>query len=201
LTSERTFAPASAILQGLRDQAPTGPVTLQWLMENLHQQSFGMIMLILGIAAAAPGISILAGILLLVAAFQMMLGHSRLKFPKWMATRELPRRPVDAVVRRAIPILASIESAIYPRLATPPEATKRLVGSVIFILTLRLLLTPFPLSNILPAVLIALISLAYLEQDGLLLIAVLVAGCLLLILEWGLIWQLAQDAKWITGLV
>ena len=158
-------------------------------------------MLILGIAAAAPGISILAGILLLVAAFQMMIGLSWLTFPKWMATRELPRRPVDAIVRRAIPILACVESTIYPRLATPPEATKRIVGSAIFILTARLLLIPFPLSNILPAVLIAFISLAYLEQDGLLLIVGLVAGCLLLILEWGLIWQIAQDAKWMTGLV
>ncbi len=201
MTSERTFVPASAILQGLRDQAPTSPVTLQWLMENLHQQSFGMIMLILGIAAAAPGISILAGMLLLVAAFQMMLGHSKLTFPNWMATRELPRRPVDAVVRRVIPILAFIESAIYPRLATPPEATKRLVGLAIFILTVRLLLTPFPLSNILPAVLIAFISLTYLEQDGLLLIVGLLAGCLLLILEWDLLWQLAHDAKWMTGLI
>ena len=201
MTSKRTFVPASAMLRDLRDQAPTSPVTLQWLMENLHQQSFGMIMLILGIAAAAPGISLLAGILLLVAAFQMMLGHSRLRFPNWMATRELPRRPVDAVVRRAIPILACVESAIYPRLATPPEATKRLVGSAIFILTVRLLLTPFPLSNILPAVLIAFISLAYLEQDGLLLIVGLAAGCLLLILDFGVIWHLIQGAKWITGLV
>ena len=158
-------------------------------------------MLILGIVAAAPGISLLAGILLLVTAFQMMLGHSRLRFPNWMATRELPRRPIDAVVRRAIPILACVESAIYPRLRTPPETTKRLVGAVAFLLTARLLLMPFPLSNILPAVLIAFISLAYLEQDGLLLIVGLLAGCLLLILDLNMIWQLTHDAKWIKGLV
>jgi hypothetical protein len=170
-------------------------------MENLHQQSFGMIMLILGIAAAAPGISLLAGILLLVAAFQMMLGHSRLTFPNWLATRELPRRPVDAVVRRAISILARVESAIHPRLATPPEATKRLVGAAIFILTVRLLVTPFPLSNILPAIIIAFISLAYLEQDGLLLIVGLLAGSLLLILDLGALWQLTHDAQWIRDLV
>jgi hypothetical protein len=128
----------------------------------------------------------------------MMRGHSKLSFPNWIATRELPRRPVDAVVRRAIPILACLESAIYPRLATPPEATKRFVGSAIFILTMRLLLTPFPLSNILPAVLIAFISLAYLEQDGLLLLIGLLGGCLLLLLDLGMIGQLAH---WIRGFV
>ena len=157
-------------------------------------------MLILGIVAAAPGISLLAGILLLLASFQMMRGQSKLTFPNRLATRELPKRPVDAVVRRAIPILACIESAIYPRLPTPPQATKRFVGAAIFILSARLLLTPFPLSNLLPAVLIAFISLAYLEQDGLLLIVALVAGSLLLIIDLGLSWQLIQDAKWITGL-
>jgi len=158
-------------------------------------------MLILGIAAAAPGISLLAGILLLIAAFQMMLGHSRLTFPSRLATRELPRRPVDAVVRRTIPILARIESAIYPRLATPPQTTKRFVGFVIFVLAVRLLVTPFPLSNILPAVLIAFISLAYLEQDGLLLIVGLLAGCLLLVLDLGVLWQLTHDAQWMRDIV
>jgi hypothetical protein len=201
LTSKPAFVPASTILLALRDQAPAGPVTLRWLMDNLHQQSFGMIMLILGIAAAAPGISLLAGALLLIAAFQMMCGRSELRFPHWMATRELPSRPVDAVVRRAIPILACVETAIYPRFATPPEATKRLVGSAIFVLTVRLLLTPFPLSNILPAILIAFISLAYLEQDGLLLVVGLVGGCVLLILELGVIWQVTHDAKWLTGMI
>ncbi len=199
MTSKRTIILASAILRDLRDQAPNSPVTMQWLMDKLHQQSFGMIMLILGIAALAPGISLLAGLLLLLAAFQMMLGHPRLTFPNWMAMRELPQRPVDAVVRRAIPILSRVERVIYPRLATPPEVTKRVVGAAIFILTVRLLVTPFPLSNIPPAVLIAFISLAYLEQDGLLLIVGLAVGCLFLILDFGVTWHLIQDAKWLVS--
>jgi len=61
MTQEGEFIPASLILQELHDQAPAGPVTLQWLMGRLGQQSFGMIMLILAIAAAAPGVSVLAG--------------------------------------------------------------------------------------------------------------------------------------------
>jgi hypothetical protein len=39
----------------------------------------------------------------------------------------------------------------------------------VVLLTARLLLNPIPLSNVVPAVLIALIALAYLEEDGLLL--------------------------------
>ena len=96
----------------------------------------------------------------------------------------------------AIGILGWVECAIYPRLRTHPEATKRVVGAVIFVLTARLLLVPFPLSNILPAILIACIALAYLEQDGLLLIATLLAGCLFLVVEFGAIWKLIHGAEW-----
>ena len=57
---------------------------------------------------------------------------------------------------------------------------------------------PFPLSNIPAALLIAFISLAYLEQDGLLLIIGLLGGCLLLLLDLGMIGQVAH---WIRGFV
>ena len=158
MTREGKFIPASLILQELHDQAPAGPVTLQWVMERLRQQSFGMIILILAIAAAAPGVSVLAGLLLLVPSFQMMIGLSELKFPRWIATRELPTRHVGAVMRGAIPILKYLERAIYPRFATPSGTTRSVVGVVIFVLTIRLLLAPLPLSNILPAILIADLS-------------------------------------------
>jgi hypothetical protein len=199
--ARNTFVPASAILQNLHDRAPTGPVTLRWVMTRLRQQSFGVMMLISGIVATAPGISLLAGVLLLVAAFQMMLGHSELNFPGWLAERELPTRQIGAVVQRAIPILVHLERAIYPRLAIPAEPTKRVVGLVIFMLAVRLLLTPFPLSNIPPAVMIAIISLTYLEQDGLLLIVALLTACVFLVVEFAAIWQLLQHAKWIRDIV
>jgi hypothetical protein len=195
MVKEAKFLPASLILQEINDQPPTGPVTLQWLMARLHQQSFGMMALILAIAAAAPGISVLAGLLLLVVSFQMVIGFSELKFPNWIARRELPTRHVDIVMKHAIPILGYLEKAIYPRLATSPGTTRRVVGVVIFVLTVRLLLAPLPLSNILPAVLIAFISLTYLEQDGLLLIVGLLLGCLFLIVEAGAIVQLIHSAR------
>ena len=43
-----------------------------------------------------------------------------------------------------------------------------LMGVVVLMLTALLLLTPVPLSNVGPATVIALISLAYIEEDGLL---------------------------------
>ena len=66
--------PASIILQKLHDVAPADHFTLDWLMSNLHKQSFGLIMLVLAIVALVPGISLAGGLLLLIPAFQMIVG-------------------------------------------------------------------------------------------------------------------------------
>ena len=50
------------------------------------------------------------------------------------------------------------------------------------------LLTPVPLSNIPPAIVIALISLAYIEEDGLLLCAALLAAVVLILAASAAVW-------------
>jgi hypothetical protein len=49
------------------------------------------------------------------------------------------------------------------------EVAKHAVGVMVLLLTVVLLLTPVPLSNVAPAMVISLISLAYVEEDGLVL--------------------------------
>jgi hypothetical protein len=47
--------------------------------------------------------------------------------------------------------------------------TKRAVGVVVLLLTLVLLLAPVPMIQVVPALVIVMISLAYIEEDGILL--------------------------------
>ena len=89
---------------------------------------------------------------------------------------------------------------IHPRWPTPFEATKRLVGTVIVILNTTLVFTPIPLSNVVPALVIALISLAYLEEDGFLLSIALLAAIIVLGIELVAVWETVVGAKWIIGL-
>lgn len=184
------FVPASVILQKLHDQAPADHVTLDWLMSSLQKQSFGLIMLVLAIVAAAPGISLIGGLLLLIPAFQMIVGRPAPTFPRWIAARNLPTQHLGAVVQRAIPMLRYLEKAVYPRCPTPPEATKRVVGIAVMMLSARLILTPIPLSNILPALIIALISLAYTEEDGLVLSISLLIGFVVIALDLAMVWRI-----------
>jgi hypothetical protein len=187
--------PASIILQKLHDEAPADHFTLDWLMSNLHKQSFGLIMLVLAIVAVAPGVSVVGGLLLLIPAFQMIVGRSAPAFPRWIAARQLPTRRLGTVVQRAITTLGYLEKMVYPRWPTPPGTTRRVVGFIVMMLSARLILTPIPLSNILPALVIALISLAYAEEDGLILSICLLAGFVMIAIDLAIVWEIINGAK------
>jgi hypothetical protein len=68
------------------------------------------------------------------------------------------------------------------------------------ILNTTLLFTPIPLSNVVPALVIALISLAYLEEDGLLLSIALLAAVIVLMVAMAAVRETILGAKWISGL-
>jgi hypothetical protein len=56
------------------------------------------------------------------------------------------------------------------------------------LLSLVLLLTPVPLSNLPPAIVISLIALAYIEEDGLLLCAAFLAAIILIAVGAAALW-------------
>ncbi|WP_050995039.1 exopolysaccharide biosynthesis protein [Bradyrhizobium liaoningense] len=197
---EEVFAPASVLLQRLHDEAPADHFTLGWLMGRLHKRSFGLIMLLLAVVAIAPGVSIVAGLLLMIPAFQMIAGQTMPVFPRRIAVRPLPTRHLAALVQRAIPVLRYLEKLIHPRWPTPLDATNRVVGAVVVLLNISLLFTPVPLSNVVPALVIALIALTYLEEDGLLLSIALLIGGVVLAVELAVVWETVLGAKWIVGL-
>ena len=157
-------------------------------------------MLLLALVAMAPGVSIVAGVLLMIPALQMIVGQPAPVFPRRLAARPLPTRHLATLVQRAVPVLRYLEKVIRPRWPTPFEATKRLVGGVVLILNTTLVFTPIPLSNVVPALVIALIALAYLEEDGLLLSIALLDAVVVLTIELALVWETVLGAKWIVGL-
>ena len=68
------------------------------------------------------------------------------------------------------------------------------------ILNTTLVFIPIPLSNVVPALVIALISLAYLEEDGILLSIALLAAVMVLTVVFMAVWETVLGAKWIIGL-
>lgn len=192
--------PTSLVLQRLHEEMPADRFTLGWLMHSLHKRSFEIIMLLLALVAITPGLSILAGLLLMIPAIQMIAGKPAPVFPGRIATRSFPARHLAAVVQRAVPMLGYLERMVHPRWHTPPEATKRLVGAVVMLLSATLVFIPVPLSNEVPALVIALISLAYIEEDGLLLAIALLAAAVVLMAAMAAVWEMLAGAKWLIDL-
>ena len=193
--------PTSIVLQRLHDEAPADHFTLGWLMGKLSKRSFGIIMLLLALVATVPGISYIAGLLLMIPAFEMIAGREAPSFPRGIAARPFPTRHLAALMQRAVPVLRFIERMIHPRWHTPPEATKRLVGIVVVLLTVTVVFSPIPLSSVVPALVIALISLAYLEEDGLLLLIGLSAAVVVLTIALAAVWEMVVGAEWIGRLL
>jgi hypothetical protein len=199
-TDELPHVPTSLVLQELLDEAPADHFTLEWLIGRLPDRSFGIVMLLLGVLAMVPVGSMLPGLLLAIVAAQMTVGRPGPVFPRRIATHPLPTRHLVRLGRQPIMVLKSLERVIRPRWPTPFGATKRVIGIVVFLLTSLILLAPLPLTNVPPAADIALISLAYIEEDGVLLAIGLTIAAIILAIATAAVWGAALSAVWIGNL-
>ena len=195
----RTRRPSSRVLQEVIRQAPAEYVTVGWLTSSLHRHSFGIIMLSLGLLATTPVGSTVPGFMLAVMAVQLIAGRAEPVFPHFIMTRRLPTKQLLRLGGRAIPVLKYLEKLVHPRWPRAFEAAKRAVGVMVLLLTLVLLLTPVPLSNVAPAMVISLISLAYVEEDGLLLSVGFLAATILIGLGSAAVWGTVIGATLISG--
>jgi hypothetical protein len=167
--------PTSVVLADLLQRAPADYVTLDWLIRELHERSFGLVMLLMALVALLPGGSTFIGVLLIYPATQMILAHESPKLPAFIARRRLPTSRLARVLGRASAVLRRMETFIRPRWRTLFVATKRIIGVVILGLA-PTLIWPFPFSHIIPALVVMLLSFAFLEEDGVLLAIAMVAA-------------------------
>ncbi|WP_452006204.1 exopolysaccharide biosynthesis protein [Azospirillum largimobile] len=190
--------PTSEVLRGLLAEAPADCVTFGWLLDKLHKRSFGIVLLLLALIGLAPGTSPVVGLLLTIPAIQMILARESPAFPRIIASRRFPTRRLVRLVDRAVPVLRRMETVIHPRWKTPFEATTRVVGLVVLALT-SVFFLPIPLSNVVPAVTIMLIALAYLEEDGVLLALSLTAAAAVILAGAFTIWQSVEAVRSLTS--
>ena len=190
--------PVTATLTDLVNNLPGEHFTIEWLLDRLDRRSFGIIMLVMALVAMVPGISLLIGPLLAIPAFEMILGRSGPSFPRRIATYPLRSSALAGIVKRALPLLATLERIVHPRWQISPGISRRAAGLAILALS-GLFLAPLPLIQIVPALLVALIALAYLEEDGLLLCLSILGAVILLAVTTAAVWGAVLGWMHITG--
>lgn len=191
--------PTSLVLSDLLKEAPTDHVTLGWVMDRLHERSFGLVMLLLALIALVPGLSTFIGVLLTLPAAQMILARHSPVLPRFVAQRPVQTRRLAHLIARITPLLRRMEKLIRPRWPTPFEATKRVVGAIILLLSVTLV-APIPFSHVLPASVIMLIALAYLEEDGVMLCIALAIAVVSLAITAATVWATVVGIEFLDRL-
>lgn len=188
----------SDLLQLLSRTWPHERVSLGDVTRLLGDRGYGVLMFVLALPGAVPGLSSIAAIPLALVAVQLAIGLPRPWLPHFLAARSLSRTDFARMIERVEPSLMRIERLLRPRfvLLTGPIG-ERLMG--VMCLVLALLLTVPILFNLPLIVPIALMSLALLERDGVLAAIGLAVGGLVLGAVVGLGWVSIQEGLQLAG--
>ena len=188
--------PTSVQLARLLDRVDGPRVAVGWLIGQLGRRSFGLTLFAMAVLALLPGASTLMGVLIAWPSVQMMLGHDVAALPRVIARREVGVERLARVIRVVTPRLQWVERLVRPRWPTPFQTTKRLTGLVMLLLGLSVV-SPVPFGHVLPALVIMLLALAYLEEDGVALLVALLAAALSLAVTGATLWGAVETIDWI----
>ncbi|MBX3501384.1 MAG: exopolysaccharide biosynthesis protein [Alphaproteobacteria bacterium] len=193
------YVPTSEVLDDLFARAPD-EVTVDWLIDNLHERSFGIVLLVMAVLGMLPGASPVVGVLLLFPAWQLMRAHETPILPGVVARRRLSGEQVRRVGRRLRWPLRKLEAVIRPRWPEMFEILRRAVGVSIMLLA-PTMLWPFPFSQIPPAIAIMLLAIAHLEEDGVLLIFALAGTLASFAVTAATVWAAIRTTGWLDRLL
>lgn len=175
-----------AFLAGEGPDAPPPPagvpadrVSIGMLIDGMGERAFGLLMLLCAIpncVPGPPGVSTVTGLPILLFAFQMLVGSPRPWLPKFLRDRSFARSDMLSMVNKALPYMRRVERVAKPRLPVMVAGfAERVAGAVVLFLSVILVL-PVPLGNLFPAVAIAIMAIALLERDGLVMVIGYVAA-------------------------
>lgn len=178
------------------DHAPGARVSIGWLLEQLGARSFGLTLFVMAVVALLPGASTVIGVLIAWPAIQMILGHDAAQLPRRIARREVGVERLARLIGLVVPRLRWVERLVRPRWPMPFHATKRLTG-LVMLLVGATLISPVPFTQVVPALVIMLLALAYLEEDGVALLVALVAALASLAVTGMTVWGAVETIDWL----
>jgi hypothetical protein len=184
----------SDLLTRLIKEAPKDTVDLDWLLGHLQKRAFGILLLILAIAILVPGLGIVSTIAISFSAIEMMLGRDRPSLPRFLTKRAFATQRFTGWAERVLPLLRLVEKVSRSRWHAPHALAKRAVGLLVLLLAVSGV-GPLPLINVLPALTIALLAIAYLQDDGLLLAVAATIGIVSLLIFGLVLWTSAGALK------
>ncbi len=190
--------PASAIIERVMRSGTQETVTLDWLLKQSPVAARETLMLVLALTALIPGASLPAGLILLLLAIPMLFAQDGIWLPRYVADRTISMPRLARLVDRVLPVLRWQERLIHP-VAQDLVGLSRPFGALLIVALSVTLLVPLPLSNVPPALAIALIAVSYLEASGVLLAFAAFSGVLSLAVTGSTVWAAIDAARVALG--
>ncbi|GFE50094.1 hypothetical protein So717_18470 [Roseobacter cerasinus] len=180
MTAEATNDVAiSQRLSNLSASAAGEAVTLDWILQQLHERAFGLFLLVLALPCCIPflyGIPQVVSLPLMFVSVQILMGRRTPWLPDRLGRRTVSAEGLDSLATRAGPWLRKIENVSRPRQAALTRAPlDRLVGLGLVLFSASILV-PLPGTNTVPGIAVVIVSMGLLQRDGILVILGMVLG-------------------------
>jgi hypothetical protein len=179
----------SRVLRDFLAQHQAQQICLEEVLQAMGDRAFGPTLLICALPEALPlpiaGVSALVAIPLILVSTQLILGFRKPWLPARITRYSFQRQSFEQIINKAIGPLEQLERFFRPRwpIFTHP-IVERLIGILLLFLALIVAL-PIPFGNMIPAIIIVMICLGMIEQDGLMLALSGVSTCAIVILLAG----------------
>lgn len=159
-----------------RERLDAGRVRLDAILEAMGQDWFGSVVLLAGLVTIVPlvgdvpGVPTIMGLLVFLAAGQVLLGRERLWLPGWLKGREVKAETVKKGVDWLRPGARLVDRVVKPRLSLLAGRRARQAMAVVCLLVAAAmpLMEMIPFSANIAGVILTVVGLSSVAGDGLL---------------------------------
>lgn len=173
--------PLENILKTAADKAPGDEVSFGDLLDLWEDRTFGPIFTILGLLivlpplGAIPGLPLIVGMVLILFAFQMMVGSTHVWVPEAIENLSISKKKVRKAHEKSQGVLRKLDSWVSDRISWAiSQPARQIAAGVVMFLGLTLIpLEMVPFAVAVPGLAITMIGLAIFARDGLLMLLAL----------------------------
>lgn len=170
---------ASEFLKQVVGRIDQPEVSVGGLVDAIGDRAFGLVTLAFAVPnciPGPPGVGSILGVPLMIFGLQLAAGRRVPWLPGFVARRRLKIATLARVLEFVGPVLRRIERVCRPRAtALAGRQAERALGIAVFLLACAIAI-PLPMTNLIPAIGIGIVSLGLLEEDGVTVVAGLVIG-------------------------
>ena len=189
---------ALSLLRAANSRRGAEKITVGEILAALGERSFGWTFLLFAIVNMLPlpiGATLVTAIPLILLSLQLCGGRRSVTLPRRVMAIEVSREAFRRIIHRLRPVMSAVERVLKPRFPAPfAPGRERLLGVGLLLISVALFL-PIPLSAWGPAISILICAFGLIEEDGVVLLAGLVAGAISIAITIGVVAMIVFEAS------